>query len=145
MLPSEPIIVSTKVATDVPRVAVTLLCANDVVVNCNKLGAIKAFVAFPLESVTVVGKVTCPCPAGETAQFSVAFGTGFPELSRTITVSRLSAGVTFWILITCPSPETMETVFWQKAAVASRLTPIAMRASTFAKEDEVTGILLIDV
>jgi hypothetical protein len=98
-----------------------------------------------LESVTVVGKVTCPCPAGETAQFSVAFGTGFPELSRTITVSRLFAGVTFWILTTWPSPETTETVFWEKAAVASRLTPIATRVSIFAKADEVTGILLIDV
>jgi hypothetical protein len=74
----------------------------------------------------------------------VAFGTGFPALSRTITVSRLFAGVTFWTLTTWPSPETTETLFWQKAAVASRLTPITMRASTLAK-DEVTGILLIDV
>jgi hypothetical protein len=97
-----------------------------------------------VESVTVVGEVTCPCPAGETAQVTVAFGTGFPALSRTITVSRLFAGVTFWTLTTWPSPETTETLFWQKAAVASRLTPITMRASTLAK-DEVTGILLIDV
>jgi hypothetical protein len=96
-----------------------------------------------VESVTVVGKVRFPCAAGETAQVTVAFGTGFPALSRTIIVSGLFAGVTFWIRITWPSPETTETVFWQKAAVASRLTPITMRASTLAKEDVVTGILLV--
>jgi hypothetical protein len=107
------------------------------------LGAINEFVDFPLASVTVLGEVTCPCPVGETAHVRVAFGTGFPALSRTITVRRLLAGVAFWILITWPSPETTETVFWQKAAVASRLTPITMRASTLAKEDEVTGILLV--
>ena len=119
-----------------------MLCTNDVVTNGNKLGAIKVFVDFPLASVVVVVKVTFPCPvAGETAHFTDALGTGFPELSRTITVSGLLAGVGYWTGTIWPSPETMETV-WQKAAVASKLMPMKMRASNFVKDDDVTETLL---